>query len=102
MGLLVGDDAAHAAARLWRVAAVARDQVDVHVRDGLPGGFADVDADIEAIEPALAEQQILCLLQQGEQRVPLVCSGLEEVRDLRHGGAVIAKGARSAIHGGLP
>ena len=31
------------------VAAVARDEVDVKVEDGLACGFADVDADVEAV-----------------------------------------------------
>jgi hypothetical protein len=44
-----GDDVSHAAGRVGDVAAVARDQVDVEVEDGLAGGFADVDADVEAV-----------------------------------------------------
>jgi len=39
----------HAAGRVGDVVAVARDQVDVEVEDGLAGGFADVHADVEAV-----------------------------------------------------
>jgi hypothetical protein len=66
-------------------AAGARNQVDVHMRDGLPGYVADIDTDVESVWLMLALQQILALLQQGEQRLPFVGGGLEEVRDLAPG-----------------
>ena len=46
---LAGDDVADAAPWVGYVAAVARDEVDVQVEDGLACGFADVDADVEAV-----------------------------------------------------
>src|SRR5574342_160482 len=46
---LAGDDVPDAAPGVGHVAAVARDEVDVQVEDGLACGFADVDADVEAV-----------------------------------------------------
>ena len=33
----------------WYIAVVSRNDVDVQMRDRLPGGFADVDAEVVAI-----------------------------------------------------
>jgi len=46
---LAGDDVPDAAPWVGYVAAVARDEVDVQVEDGLACGFADVDADVEGL-----------------------------------------------------
>lgn len=40
---LARDDVPHAASRILHVAAVARDEVDVEMEDGLSGGAADVE-----------------------------------------------------------
>ena len=40
---------AHAAARVWPVAGVARDEVHMQVRHDLAGGRAVVDADVLAV-----------------------------------------------------
>ena len=55
---LAGDDVADAAAWVGDVAGVARDEVDVEVEDGLAGGFADVDADVEAVGVVAAFDQL--------------------------------------------
>ena len=46
---LAGDGVPDAAPWVGYVAAVARDEVDVQVEDGLACGFADVDADVEGL-----------------------------------------------------
>ena len=46
---LARDDPADAATRVFDVAPVARDDVQVGVADGLPRGLADVDADVVAV-----------------------------------------------------
>ncbi len=44
------------------VAAVARDEVDVQVEDGLACGFADVDADVEAVGVMTAGEELSALV----------------------------------------
>ena len=45
---LARDQVSYAAARVLDVARAPWDQVHVAVKDGLAGGFADIDADVEA------------------------------------------------------
>jgi hypothetical protein len=45
-------------ARIWDVAVIARDQVNVEVEDRLPRGRPDVDSYVEAVRPVSAEHFI--------------------------------------------
>ena len=73
---------AHAAARVGDVAVVARDQVDVQVEDGLAGGFADVDADVEAVGAVAAGDQLSASVEAGGQGRSLLGGGVEPGGDV--------------------
>ena len=79
---LRGNDVAHAAARIGHVAGIARDHVDVHVRHGLAGGGATVEADVVAVglrvEPLVEEP--LHLGDERHKRPLLFLRALEERR----------------------
>ena len=55
----------HAAPEVGDVGLVAGDQVDVQVEDGLARGFADVDADVEAVGAVAAGDQLSAAIEGG-------------------------------------
>ena len=72
----------HAASRVGDVAGVARDQVDVEVEDGLARGFADVDADVEAVGAVAAGDQLSASVDAVGQGRSLLGGGVEPGRDV--------------------
>ena len=62
----------HTAARIRHIAAVARDDVDMKVPDGLPGGRASVEADVIAVGPQLDVELALDLIDKGQDVGPLI------------------------------
>jgi hypothetical protein len=60
----------------------ARDQVDVQVEDGLARGFADVDADVEAVGAVAAGGQVSASVDAGAQGRSLLGGGVEPRRDV--------------------
>ena len=74
---LAGDDVAHAAARIGDVAGVARNYVDVQVRNGLAGGGAGVDADIEAVGVVLPADGVAGDGDSVGESVAFIVGGLE-------------------------
>src|SRR4029077_3573174 len=60
------EHAADAAARIGHVAAMARDQVDMDMQARLPGGAADVDADIIAVRAEFGLDMRLGPIEQGQ------------------------------------
>jgi hypothetical protein len=79
---LAGDDVPDAAPWVGYVAAVARDEVDVQVEDGLACGFADVDADVEAVGVVAAGEELSALVDGGCYGGSLLCRGVEPGRDV--------------------
>ena len=79
---LLGDHVPHAAPRIGHVAGVARDHVDMHMRHGLAGGGATVEADVIAIglgiEPLV--QELLHVADEVHERRLLFARALEERR----------------------
>ena len=65
-------DMPHAAARVRHITAVTRDDVDMQVPDGLPGGRAGVEADVVAVGPQLGVEPPLDLVDQGQDVGPLL------------------------------
>ena len=91
------DDVSNAPARVWHVTAVARNQVHVDVRDGLPGGRADVHADVEALRSVEAVHHLLRAQKCFVQRGALVGRCVEPVRDMTLGdeqGMAVGHGER--------
>ncbi len=62
-----------------------RDEVDVHVRHGLAGSSAIVDADVLAIGPVLLGNQFFCPIKKRKQRSALKFSHLKERADMALG-----------------
>src|SRR6185295_2972989 len=62
------------------VAEVARDQMHVHMRYRLPRGRAVIDADVEAVGPALARERDALAAQQRMAGTRLVVGEIEEAR----------------------
>jgi hypothetical protein len=116
----------HPAPRVFRIARVARDQVDVQVRHGLAGCGAVVDADVVALGLVAARQAGAGFVQQGQQAGALLGGEVEEAAHVparddervpgRHGvgvahdqargvaggdalGAQVAEGAGLGLHG---
>src|SRR3569623_144138 len=79
---LVRQHPAHAAARIFLVAAVARDEMDVQVRNGLTAGRTVVDADVVAVGLVVLVEDVLRLRQHPEQRSLLGFGGLEQRGDV--------------------
>jgi hypothetical protein len=74
---LARDDVPHAAPWVVDVAAVARDQVDVQVEDGLAGGPADVDADVVAVRAVAAGDQLAAVVEGLADGLVLLGAGVE-------------------------
>jgi hypothetical protein len=70
------DDVADTAARIRDVAGVARDDVDVQVKDGLARGRANVPADVEAVGPIMLEDLLACNGDGGDQIALLLGGGV--------------------------
>ncbi len=79
---LAGDDVPHTATGVGDVVLVARDQVDVEMEDGLPRGFADVDADVVAVGVVAAGDQVSAAIEAGGDCRALVGGGVEPGRDV--------------------
>jgi hypothetical protein len=94
-------DPAHPAARIFRVAGIARNQVDMHVHHRLSGGSPVVDADIEAVRTSFNQQQLPHLRHQLEQRTLLFQCCLEERGDvpLRNNEAMAGCHGKAVIEG---
>ena len=58
--------------RVGDIAPIAGNQMDVHVSDGLAGGRAIVDADVEAVRGELPVENPLLFPNDLEQRVMLL------------------------------
>src|SRR5512139_729900 len=79
---LVRQHPPHPAARVFLVAAVAGNQVDVQVRHGLAAGLAVVDADVVAVRLVVLVEDLLGVRQRLEQRGLLGFGGLEQGGDV--------------------
>ena len=79
---LLRDHMPHATTRVGHVAGIARDHVDMHVRHGLAGGRAAVEADVVAIGLGIKAlvQQPLRFPDEVDQRLLLFRRALEECR----------------------
>jgi hypothetical protein len=67
----------HPAARISLVALVAGDQVDMHVSDGLTGGWAVVDADVVGVWSKFRVEDLFLVTDELEQRVLLLSGQVE-------------------------
>ena len=86
------------AARVGGIARKARDEVNVQVGDGLACGFADIDADVEAVR-AVAALDFLLRRVDGCQNFGLLFrSGFEPTRDMSLGNnECVSTGNRETI-----
>src|SRR5512139_1020817 len=75
---LVRQHPPHPAARVFLVAAITRDQVDVQVRHALAAGLAVVDADVVAVGLVMAVDDVLGARQRLQQRGLLGFGGVEQ------------------------
>ena len=76
-----GEEVPYAAARVIDVAAVARDDVDVEVHDGLTGSFPGIDADVVAVGVELLIDLLLDDIDELEEGRALVGCGVEPSGD---------------------
>ena len=71
------------AGRVGDIAAPARDQMDVAVKDRLPGGLADIDADVESRDVrVLREDSASRLFEQLVDRPLLLGAQIEKIGDV--------------------
>ena len=79
------DDMSDAAARIGYIAAVAWDQVDVEVGDGLTGSGPDVDADVVSIGLVLGFDMGFSDFQGTGERLLFFTRSVEPSGDMPHG-----------------
>ncbi len=86
------------AAWIRHVTAPARNDVDVQVRDGLPGGVTQVDADVEAIGTPLRADDATDCLDRTEERSAFLGRRIEPGGDVPiRNDQRVALGNREAI-----
>src|ERR1700735_3274803 len=73
-----GEHPPDAPSRVGDVAAIARNQMDVHVSDGLAGGRSIVDADVEGVRGEFPVEKSLLFPDDLEQRVMLLGRQVEK------------------------
>jgi hypothetical protein len=76
------DDPPYTAPRVLEVAGIARDEVDMEVRHGLPSCRAIVDSDVEAVRPEINLGCGLGHIKHGQHSKPLFGSHLKERADV--------------------
>lgn len=62
--LLVWNHPTNATSRVSNIAPPARDEVDMHVEDGLTGLGASIDADIEACDSGICGEDLFALFPE--------------------------------------
>lgn len=75
-------DAAHAAARMFDIVQITRNQVDMRVQDGLARRSADIHADVVAGRRMAFIQHGLCLPEQRQQCLLLLSGEIKETGDM--------------------
>jgi hypothetical protein len=75
----------HASARIFNVARVSWDEVDVQVRHGLARRCTDIDADVETIGRVPGLDHSAGDLEVSDQRPPLVARSGKPVCDMAPG-----------------
>ena len=76
------NDVPHTASRVRHIALIPGDDMDVQVEDGLAGGRADVDSDIEAIGPVPPQNLPARAFDAIQERVLLLRSGIKPRRHM--------------------
>ena len=72
----------NAAARIWDIADISRDHMDMEVRHGLSTGYAFVEADVEAVRRMALCQQVLRFIDRLHQRDAFVLAEITPLRNM--------------------
>ena len=81
----LGNDVPHTAGRVFHVAAVSRDDVEMKMKHGLSRCFIDIDTDVETVRLVPGEDLFSCHVDGGDKLGFFLIRGVEPGGDVAFG-----------------